>query len=417
MHKILITGNAGSAAALLPLINEDEEFVPVINGYELVGAGSAAPSVLKVPYGDVPYDRDGYKGLQRLNQTVAQKLCEFWNAVLERDPRGLAGVPIYVGHPDYVNGDAKAASDFLRSEPGSVGWITAINAGADALELSVDWTPEGAELVNSKAYRFFSPYFLSGQPYKENGVNIFELRFVCSAGITNKPNWPMPPMVNADTLFGGEALEGKMNELLNRLLALINKDDVKTEDEVFDFVAKLIESAKALRESVDAKWKAEDAAYVATANSCDINALVNAYLAATDSRIATINSSAELVPGLQKQLQDSRKAHATLLVNSAVADGRLLQDHAAKKIVDLVNAGDEFGSRVAELNSLPPLMKTKSETDGSAERAHGVVERRSAISDLVNSKMAGGQPYDNAFAAVRKERPDLFAADDNAKTV
>jgi hypothetical protein len=54
-------------------------------------------------------------------------------------------------------------------------------------------------------------------------------------------------------------------------------------------------------------------------------------------------------------------------------------------------------------------MKTEPETDGIAQRANTVADRRAQIHELVNAAMpAFNNDYDRAFASVRKSRPDLF---------
>jgi len=72
-----------------------------------------------------------------------------------------------------------------QGEPApAVGWIKAIEVRDGALWGRVEWTPTGAELVSTRAYRYLSPVFVFDYQTAEIGR-------IVSAGLTNQPNLEM----------------------------------------------------------------------------------------------------------------------------------------------------------------------------------------------------------------------------------
>lgn len=386
------------------------DLTTVLNAVVLPGGD--APEWLRVPYGDVPYFDGKTWSMQRLNAAVAEKLVSLMQRAARLDKRLAAGQPFYVGHPDFYDStDKHQINAWMQNQPPATGWIKEIRAGADALELRVEWTAEGESLVNSRTYKFFSPYFLCALVGKEkiNGVEmeIYEPRLLKSAGLTNTPNWPMPPMVNAAITNGG-VKEGSMN-LLQRLIALIGDTGITTEDDAINAVSKIITAVRKLQQSIDARWEAEDAARRALPNAGDPLALIEGYIAKLETTAEAANASAAQVENLTAALNAARTSLATRCVHAAVARGAVLQEHAESRIADCVNAGDAFAARLCEIDALPKLMKTEPETDGIAQRANTVADRRAQIHELVSAAMpAFNNDYDRAFASVRKSRPDLF---------
>lgn len=413
--KVLEFGSSKVAIrALVEMINSshpptpDESLEPTINAVCLPDCATA-PEWLPIPYADVPYDVNGVSGMQRLNAQVAARLVENMTRAVRLDMRLVAGLPFYVGHPDFVNSaDPEQLTAFLQRQPPAIGWIKEFRAGPDSLDMRVEWTESGTALVNGKTFRFFSPFFRSEKTIVENGMQIYEPRLIQSAGLTNTPNWPMPPMVNAALQTGGNQLETGM-DLLHRLIALIGDANLKTDDDIVSAVQKMIAAAQALKASVDSRWAAEDAARAALPNASDPFALANGFILHLGGTVQTLNARAALVDALQARLTAERTAHATTLVNAAVVRGAVLQEHAAGRIADLVNAGDVFADKARELSALPPLMKTGSQTSDVAPRSAVVADRRARFQEFVNARMsARSESYDAAFAAVAKEHPELL---------
>jgi|GEM_PF-3622512 len=371
------------------------------------GAAQAAPEWISIPYGDVPYDRDGTRGIQRMNLAVAQELIRLCAEAASSDPRGAAGLPFYIGHPDYVLAGKEAQAAWLQNQPEAVGWIREFRATSNSLDLRVEWTEAGAKLVGSRAYKFFSPFFLSAKTGTENGKTIFEPRYIVSAGLTNTPNWPMPPMVNAALADGGG--KGSGMNLLQRLIALLGDESITDDDGAVTAVVRLIEAAKKMKASVEARWAAEDAARLALPNAADPFVLVEGYLAHSDALLAQADAATRRSAELEAQLNAAREAHARDIVGAAVARGAVLQEHAETRVSDMVNAGEGFAARAKEVGALPPLMKTASDAPDVAARGRGAADRRAQIHEAVNAALPKfGGDYDKAFASVVHAMPGLF---------
>lgn len=379
-----------------------------------------APEWIAVPYCDAPYNLN-VVGVQRLNAAVAAQLVSLMERAMRMDARLAAGLPIYVGHPDYFDRDDKEqVNAWMQHQPPALGWIKELRAGEAALELRVEWTPDGERLVNSRTYKFFSPFFRSAPAGREtvNGIvtQIYEPRLIQSAGLTNTPNWPMPPMVNAAILNGGETKEGSMN-LLQRLIALLGDAAIKTEDDAVNAVSNIINAVKKITESVEARWKAEDAARQALPNAGDPLELIAGYIGNLEQTADAAAQTAALAETLNARLAETRTEFARNIVGAAVARGAVLQEHAESRVQDMVNAGDAFAAKAAEIDALPKLMKTDSATGGIPARGREVADRRAKIYEMVNAAMPEfGGDYDRAFAHVRKTRPDLFGEEPAKQT-
>ena len=327
--------------------------------------GNAVPEWIRLPYANVPYNRNGIVGTQKLDKPVALELISWFSGELISNPKIAAGLPFYVGHPDFFSNPTEEM-EWVRNQPPAIGWVKELRATDDALELRVEWTDEGAKLVSSKTYKFFSPYLLN----ELVSAGTYIPRMMKSCGLSNTPNWPMPPMVNADTSTGGDQ-ESDMT-LLESLIALLGDTAITTDDQVVERVKALIAQAAATKQEATA----------ATANAAS----------ATAKELAT------------------RKAFATHIVNAAISRGAVLQDHASSRIDDMVNAGD-FSAKMNEINSLPRLMKTASDVaDAAKSRVTTVSSQRGQIVEAVNAEMKkSGLSYDDAFIHIQRTQPALFA--------
>lgn len=392
----------------------ENAFVEMLNAVA-IDDGAQAPDWIHVPYAEVPYDAN-VVGMQRLNKAVAERMCNAMSRAMVIEPRLSAGLPFYLGHPDFVNAnDPDALRKWLQNQPPSFGWMKEFRAGESTLDIRVEWTKEGAALINSKTYRFFSIFFRSQPVELVNGLQYYEPRLIQSAGLTNTPNWPMPPMVNADTQLGGGKQGGGM-DLLQRLIALLGDDAIKTEDDVVNAVANIINAIKKIRDSIDARWKAEDATRQALPNASDPFALMSGYIEFCDKQLlvvtansASLKTSQALAETLQGQIKAVRTEFATAMVNAAVARGAVLQEQATARIEDMVNAGDAFGARLKDLAALPKIMKTETQAPDVSKRGAAVADRRTKVLDMVNAALpAHGNNYDAAFADVQKQHPELF---------
>lgn len=72
-------------------------------------------------------------------------------------------------------------------EAPAAGWIDALELRDDAIWGKVTWTDKAAEQITAKEYRYLSPVFT----YDAQTNEILEL---CSIGLTNQPNLPLPAL-------------------------------------------------------------------------------------------------------------------------------------------------------------------------------------------------------------------------------
>jgi len=346
----------------------------------MIPEGGAAPEWVQIPFGHVDYNRDGIVGKQVLDAECANGICRWFADELARNPRSAAGLPFYVGHPDYCPTPEQMAA-WLRDQPPAIGWVKELRPAVNSLDLRVEWTAEGKRLIESGTYKFFSPYFLC----EKVGADRYLSRRIKSCGLTNTPNWPLAPMVNSDGeqtpgwntshplskggLDTGEERE-VMKTLLERLLALLADDSITTDDQVVERVQSLINTC------AEEKKKAE----TETVNAATVKA----------------------------KLATERKAFATHVVNAAVGRGAILQEHGASRIEDMVNAAD-ISAKAREIDGLPPLMKMAASATGTATRAVDANSKREEALGLVNAEMQRtGRSYDECFAFVMKTKPELF---------
>lgn len=84
----------------------------------------------------------------------------------------------------------------------AVGWIKGIEVRDGALWGRVEWTPIGAELVSTRAYRYLSPVFTYDYATGEIGR-------IVSAGLTNQPNLEMAALnrTEKETEMDGAVLQ------------------------------------------------------------------------------------------------------------------------------------------------------------------------------------------------------------------
>lgn len=354
---------------LVLLINSDaaEQTLWFVNSEMIDLADGKAPSELFVVYGDVPYDRDGISGIQRLTKSDAEFMANYLHTEQSKELKYRAGIPMYVGHPDYTAGDAAAELKLAQHQPPAYAWMKDIVPGEQGVTIPIEWTTSGRDLVESKTYMFFSPAFRSAITGKEGGTLIYSPRILRSAGLTNTPNWPQAPLVNSAKSNDGAAKEQKMT-LLERLGQIFGKT-LATDDDAVTHVENINAEAK----------KTKDIMTINTANDATIS--------------------------------DLRKQLATTVVNACVARGAVLQEHAESRITDLINSGTSISDRIAELQKLPPLMKTKEQISSEelSKRTKATVDNQQKILDLVHAKMSGTNVgYDEAFSAVKREHKELF---------
>lgn len=156
--------------------------------------------------------RDG-RGPYTLDASAAQ-------AVLDAFARHGADLPIDYEHQSLT------ATDKAGPVP-AAGWIKALDLRADGLWAQVAWTPQAAALLAAREYRYLSPVFL----HRKDGA-VVEL---VGAGLTHTPN------LHLRAAAARQLETHTVDELLERLIYMLNLPVTATGDEVVAELQKLID--------------------------------------------------------------------------------------------------------------------------------------------------------------------------------
>lgn len=402
----LITGIRGLGR--VTLANEAPEEAVLANEGMVVDADE-----LVVPFGDHKLLRkEGGRivtYVQRLDQATGEKMVAHFNSLRSRLARRFGGLPIYIGHPDAQGMEAE------YPDTKAYGWIEGMSVGETGLVLKPKWSAAGSELLANAHYKYFSPAFnvLKDEVTEERGVKIARPYGLQSVGLTNKPNIPVLPLVNEEPVIE-QPKENEMN-LLQRLLALVGLETVKTEDDVVSFVSQAVAALKKIKEATDARWKAEDAARMALPNEAPAEDRLIALLGGLDESATLLANEVQTRQRVETDLADvkakctaaeealktSRRGHAELLFANAAREGRVTP---AQKDGWIGKFDQDFDGTVTLLANEKKKVKTSSVVTDLGKRNSTEADRRGKILELVNARMAStGEDYTTAFVAVEKD--------------
>jgi phage I-like protein len=213
-------------------------------------------------------------------------------AVLDAFAANGADLPIDYDHQSLT------AEDKAGPVP-AAGWIKELSAREDGIWARVEWTPRAAELLANKEYRYLSPVFL----YRAEDGAVVELT---GAGLTHNPNLYLQAAASRKESHAVE-------ELLERLVYLLNLPITATPDEVAAELQKLIDrlttaetaAAQAAEQLAAAQARAPDPAeYVPVAmhrTVADQLAALQAEIARRDAEAAVTEAMAarKISPGLR----------------------------------------------------------------------------------------------------------------------
>jgi len=365
---------------------------------------------IEVPFGAYEHP----KGIQILNAASAADVIAAFNEAAAES--GFRGLPVYIGHPDVPSFFAK------YRDHKAYAWVTNLAANETALRMRIDWTEPGRELITNEAFAYFSPnWFCRVSGRASQGGRILSPVTLRSLGLTQEPNIKYLSVACEEPTPQEE--EPNM-DLLTRIKALIGQDDINTEDEVCGWITKALEGLKAIRESVDERYKAENAAYETTENEIpDVagliavldSALVTAANEIPPTSVAELTAAQTKVTDLTGQitaaneaLQTSRKDHAALLLDAAVEDGRIVQANR-DGFADKFSA--DFEAAANELSAIQPgtALKTKSTITDAAKRDANQRDISEQITVAVNERMDKlSCDYHQAYMACKRD-PKLAA--------
>lgn len=94
------------------------------------------------------------------------------------------------------------AIDYDHNSGPAAGWIKQAEVRDDGLWLYIEWTPDAAERLRKKEYRYFSPEFTSAWTHPKTGVKYRDV--LVGGGLTNRPFLKDLVPVNLSEVLGGE---------------------------------------------------------------------------------------------------------------------------------------------------------------------------------------------------------------------
>lgn len=188
------------------------------------------------PFGEFVLRDGGKKSgtVQHCSRAAFEAMVANWKATGERD------ILVDVDHASATGGSTEAAA-----------WAKNLRVEDDGLCADFELTPKGRELVEGRCYRFVSP----GWTLADDGTPIA----LCSVALTNRPNLPVKPVVNADDAGGRDpddpttATKGTEMDL-KKIAAALGLPETATEDEVIAAIASMKDAqAQAAEEAANAK--------------------------------------------------------------------------------------------------------------------------------------------------------------------
>ena len=180
-----------------------------------------------------------------------------------------------------------------------------------------------------------------------------------------------------------------MNEWLKQLFGMANEATEEQLKEKITNVKKTAdekdEAVKALANETLAKKSAETSLQAA-----------NSAKSAAETELANEKKAKEEA---EKVFSNERKERIELLVNCAIADGRITPADKQKWVSSL---NDDFETKSADLANAQKSLKTSSVTDGLGTRSSNTQDRQGQILSLVNEHMEKtGQSYHDSYMAVK----------------
>lgn len=286
---------------------------------------------------------------------------------------GEKGVPVYWGHPDVPELAHKYPDKRAK------GWIkgASISTPRDGVDhgilvLTVEWLEENA----TEGFGWFSPYWTGPVTETGDGQAMMNVNALASVALVNMPNIQEFRLANElqDTNNAAQAEKGNtMNITKEELCKLLGLPPEATDDQIR---AALAEAGKAKEALATEKTKLE---------------------AANEEAKAAKNECEQV----KAELANEKAAHRGILLDNAIADGRIsVAGRAAweKRLSDDFKAGS-----VALANEKP--LKRESAVAGKKPATAADVN----LVALANERMAKnpGMTYTTAFAEVMREHPEV----------
>jgi phage I-like protein len=285
----------------------------------------------------------------------------------------------------------------------AAGWIVELeDRGDQGLWAQVDWTPTAAQSLRDREYRYFSPEFADTWVNPKTGAKYTDVLF--GGAITNRPFLKDIVPINMSE-FGqtneGEGMEDLLKMLSEALGVDLSEEDGRTQ-KVADAIKSLSEKATlpppAPQPTVEDKLKK---------------------LSETDPAVAQLLAEREVTTARLAALEKAnRLSEVSIKLTDANTDKAALPPAFVDTIKPLVaemplQLGDKVIDAVKELvkTGLVPLGEIGN-TGATTDHGDAVKQFSDAITTLQTERKLS---YTEAYQAVGKEQPELWAAYNDAQ--
>ena len=243
--------------------------------------GSTQVKVQLSPFGEFTLHDGGKMNgtVQHCSKAAFEALVANWKAM------GSPDVLVDVDHASARGGSTEAAA-----------WCNSLEVDDNGLQGVFNLTPKGLELVKNRSYRFVSP----GWTLSPDGTPVS----LCSVALTNRPNLPVKPVVNADGTGGRDPDDPnsrKDNPEMdpNKIAAALGLPETATEEEVLAAIKAMQDrEAQAAAEAANAKAEefADNAVKAGKIAANSKEAVKAAYLKSPEVAQEMLNSVAAPAP-------------------------------------------------------------------------------------------------------------------------
>ena len=243
--------------------------------------GSTQVKVQLSPFGEFTLHDGGKRNgtVQHCSKAAFEALVANWKAA------GSPDVLVDVDHASARGGSTEAAA-----------WCNSLEVDDNGLQGVFNLTPKGLELVKNRSYRFVSP----GWTLSPDGTPVS----LCSVALTNRPNLPVKPVVNADDAGGRDPDDPNPRKDnpemdIKKLAAALGLPETATEEEVLAAIKAMQDrEAQAAAEAANAKAEefADNAVKAGKIAANSKEAVKAAYLKSPEVAQEMLNSVAAPAP-------------------------------------------------------------------------------------------------------------------------
>ena len=414
------------------------------------------------PFGDFwNVDKAGNKAIQRVDKNGAEAICNSFASPVRLITQPL-GIPWYVGHPDHprfkgqpghtdqsakgrgkelqVRHDAscKVCADFANS---------GVPCGDHGIFMRMKWNEEGEHLIANEAFHGHSVNWAMLPAEMESGVRVWRPTRIKSVGFTNEPGIPVKPasLANAEVDEDEEESEPTNKNTMQippwlKVLAGFKADEDVTEEQIQKALEKLFSEHKANKKANDdeaadradfEKWlhellgtdpaatpradlKTKLQKHVENSNALEEVKKREAGVSAAHQKLDEAHkelrqkfANAEVqVAALETNFANERTAHAGVLADRAVREGRITMAQREAKVTELSGAGENFANVATALATAPVVVKVTAITANlggqNTEMLANVQDRQSKWDALMRKREQefANEYYDARYAAV-----------------